>query len=304
MERSIRVIERLKGPIVPVNVCFADEDYLDVAATRGYVNWLCEQNVPVILLTYGSSEFSSLTEDEIWRLTGEVAEEVAGRSLFIASTGWWWPGKCREFLKHAESAGADAVKVQIHPWLGAKRDVLLGYFDRIQDAAPIPLLVWSIGTAPFTVDIVAELAQRPEVVGIKNDGDAFYDYYDFIRATDAENFAVISGGQMRNFMLGYPIGSPAYLCPIAPFRPDIALSFYNLLTAGQSDLAWAIVFRYEEPWLKTATALEWGPSIKSALYIYGLYPNHRLRAPAVSHTAEQRKKLQETLEKVFGPIRQ
>ena len=195
-------------------------------------------------------------------------------------------------------------KVQIHPWLGAKRDVLLGYFDRIQDAAPIPLLVWSIGTAPFTVDVVAELAQRPQVVGIKNDGDAFYDYYDFIRATDTENFAVISGGQMRSFMFGYPIGSPAYLCPIAPFRPDIALSFYNFLTTGQSDEAWAIVFRYEEPWLKTATALEWGPSIKSALYIYGLYPNHRLRAPAVSHTAEQRKKLQETLEKVFGPIRQ
>ena len=31
---------------------------------RRYVDWLCEQGVPVILLTYGSSEFSVLSAEE------------------------------------------------------------------------------------------------------------------------------------------------------------------------------------------------------------------------------------------------
>jgi dihydrodipicolinate synthase/N-acetylneuraminate lyase len=302
MEQTLLVVDRLKGPVVPLNLCFAEDDSLDLAAMRRYVNWLCEQHVPVVLLTYGSSEFASLTEGEIWRLTEEVAEEVAGRALFIASTGWWGPGPCREFLKHAERVGADAVKVQIHPWLGVKREVLVGYFDRIQDAAAIPLLMWGPWLDPYPVDVVAELAQRPEVVGIKNDGDPFYAYYDLIRATAGENFAVISGGQMRNFMFGYPLGSPAYLCPIAPFRPDLALRFYGRLTAGRSEEAWAFVFRYEEPWLRAAVALDWLPSIKSALHVYGLYPNHRLRPPALSHTAEQHQQVREMLEEVFGPI--
>lgn len=302
MEQAIRAVERLKGPIVPVNVCFTDDDAIDIAATRRYVDWLCAQQIPVVLLTYGSSEFASLTEEEIWRLTAEVAETIAGRSLFIASTGWWWPGKCREFLQHAERVGVDAVKVQIHPWLGTKREVLLGYFDRIQDAAALPLLVWGAWPSPFPIDVVAELARRPNVIGIKNDGDPFYVYYDLIRAARHESFAVISGGQMRNFMFGYPIGSPAYLCPVAPFRPDIALGFYDLLTAGRSADAWDIVFRYEEPWLALAEKLEWLPSIKSALHVYGLYPNHRLRPPALSHTDDQHRQVRDELERIFGPI--
>ena len=204
MEQAIHVVERLKGPVVPVNTCFGDDDSLDMRAMRKYVNWLCEQNVPVILLTYGSSEFCSLTGEEIWRLTAELAEEISGRSLFIASTGWWHPGQCRQFLKHCDGAGVDAVKVQIHPGLGVKREVIVGYFDSVQDAAPMPLLVWGAWQDPYPVDIVAELAKRPGVVGIKNDGHPFYAYYDIIRATANENFAVISGGQMRNFYIRLP----------------------------------------------------------------------------------------------------
>ena len=32
MERAIRVVEHLKGPVVPVNTCFCDDDSLDVGA--------------------------------------------------------------------------------------------------------------------------------------------------------------------------------------------------------------------------------------------------------------------------------
>ena len=32
MERATRVVECLKGPVVPVNTCFGDDDSLDVGA--------------------------------------------------------------------------------------------------------------------------------------------------------------------------------------------------------------------------------------------------------------------------------
>jgi len=300
MNRAIRVVERLKGPVVPINVCFDKDDSVDYGAVKKYVDWLCEQKVPVLLLTYGSSEFASMTDEEIWRLTAKVAEANAGRSLFIASTGWWPPAQCREFLKHADRVGADAVKVQIHPSLGGDQ-VFAGYFDQIQDAAPMPLLLWSTKPA-CPVAVVAELARRPQVVGMKNDSDQFYYYYDVLRATAGENFAVISGGQLRNFAFGYQLGSPAYLCSIAPFRPDVALQFYDLLVAHRYDEAWEMVLRYEDLWLKTACELGWLCSIKSALELYGLFPNNRLRSPSLSHTAQQREEIRQCLEQVFGPI--
>ena len=81
MERTIRVVKHLKGPVVPVNTCFGDDDSLDVGAMRKYVNWLCEQNIPVILLTYGSSEFCSLTDEEIWRLGFTLRDSGTARSI-------------------------------------------------------------------------------------------------------------------------------------------------------------------------------------------------------------------------------
>ena len=306
MERALSVFERLKGPVVPINICFTGDGEINYAAMRKYVNWLCEQEVPVLLLTYGSSEFAWISDEDVWRLTAEFAEEVAGRSLFIASTGFWTPKVCRRFLAHADQAGADAVKVQISPWAGVKeREVFIGYHDRIQDAAPIPLLLWcnSGGTGAVPVDVIAELARRPQIVGLKNDEDPFYYYYDLIRATRDEHFAVISGGQMRNFVLGYQLGSPAYLCTIAPFRPDIALQFYGLLVERRFDEAWQMVFRYEEPWLRLAGEMDWLRSIKTAINLHGLLPNnypYPLRRP---HNEAEQEKIRQCLEEVFGPIK-
>ena len=301
MERALQVFERLKGPVVPVNVCFASDDSVDYKAVKRYVGWLSEQKVPVILLTMGSSELYNLTSEEIWKLTAEVAEGVGGRSLFIASTGFWPSAESGEFLKHCDRVGVDAVKVQISTWMQPTQEVILGYFDLIQEASDIPLLSWS-ADPPIPVDVVAQLAQRPQLVGMKNDGHPFYDYYELIRATMGKNYGVISGGQMRNFMFGYPIGSPAYLCPIAPFRPDIALEFYGALADGRNDKAWNVVFNYEEPWMREAGKLDWLQSIKSALRLYGLYPNNRPRSPKPSHTPEQMAQVKDVLQKVFGTI--
>ncbi len=81
MERAIQVLQRLKGPVVPLNICFTGDNEIDYPAMRRYVNWLCEQQVPVLLLTYGSSEFSAHSDEEIWRLSAELAEAIGGRSL-------------------------------------------------------------------------------------------------------------------------------------------------------------------------------------------------------------------------------
>ena len=306
MERALSVFERLKGPVVAINVCFTEEGDINYPAMRKYVDWLCREKAPVLLLTWGSSEYAWISDEDLWRLAAEIAEVVAGRSLFIASTGFWTPTTCRKFLKHADEAGVDAVKIQVSPFAGSSEpDVLTGYHDRIQDAAEIPLLLWcnTGGMGAVPLDVVAELARRPMFVGAKNDEDPFYYYYDLIRATRDEHFAVISGGQMRNFAFGYQIGSPAYLCPIAPFRPDISPRFYQLLVERRFDDAWAMVFRYEEPWLKMAFQMDYLRSVKTALYLHGLFPNDLPYPVRRSHTDKEREKVRQCLEAVFGPIR-
>ena len=179
----------------------------------------------MLLFTYGSSEYAWLSDDDLYRLTAEIAAVVAGRSCFITSSSVWPAKVCAGFLRHAERAGVDAVKVQINMWAmagaGAHRaDLLRTYFDEAGAGSSIPLLLWcnSAGGEPLPVDLVAELAALDRVVGLKNDDHPFYYYYDLCRATQDLDFAVLSGGQMRNFVLGYQMGSTGYLCTMAPGR--------------------------------------------------------------------------------------
>ncbi len=309
MERGAEVVEKLKGPVVSVNICFNKDNEVNYVAMRKYVDWLCREKAPVLLLTYGSSEFSMLGDEDIWRLTAEVAEIIVGRSAFIISTGWWPPRICREFLQHADKVGADTVKVQISPWLMGnapdKGELFLSYYDEILEAAGIPLTLWcnSFGQTPVSTETIAQLAERPDVAALKNDDDPFYYYYDLIRATADYDFAVISGGQMRNFIFGYQVGSPAYLCPIAPFRPDVALKFYDLLVARDYDGAWEMVFRYEEPLMKFAGSMGWLQTLKSIFLLRGLFPNNRVSPPSKrGHNTEELQKVREFLGRVFGSI--
>ena len=298
MNRAEDVLSRMKGPVVPVNICFNEDGTVNYGAVRAYVDWLSEKKTPVILLTGGSSEYAYLSDEEIWRLTAEVATAVAGRSLVIAGTGFWKPSQTREFLRHADSVGVDVVKVQFLNWGEMPVDRIVEYFDLIEGASDIPLMLLSGPQTKEHLGTVAALARRPNIVGIKNDGDPFYDYYELIRSTRDEQFAVVSGGQMRNFVFGFQLGSPAYLCAIAPFRPDLALEFYQLLLDGRYDDAWQFVYRYEEPWLAWAGDNNWMAVMKSCIQLQGLYPNNRpgmMCPPAPPAPLEKvRKKLEET----------
>ena len=70
---------------------------------------------------------------------------------------------------------------------------------------------------------------------------------------------------MRNFAFGHAHGSAGYLCPIAPFRPDIARAFYELLEAGETGGAWEMVYKYEEPFLNWASEIDWLGVMKSTI---------------------------------------
>ena len=185
MDRQEKVLARLKGPVVPVNICFNEDGSVNYGAVRAYVDWLCEKEIPVILLTGGSSEFPSLSDEEIFTLTSEVCEAVDGRSVFMASTGTWKPALTCEFLRHADGIGVDVVKVQFGGWKDLAAEQIIRYFDLIEGAADIPLFTLAGPSTDAHIAAVAELARRPRVIGIKNDGTPFHNYYDLIRTCAA-----------------------------------------------------------------------------------------------------------------------
>ena len=80
MTRADTAFSRLRGPVVPLNICFNDDGTVDYASVCNYVDWLCTQKAPVILLTYGSTEFTWLTDEDLWELTAAVGLD-AGQAV-------------------------------------------------------------------------------------------------------------------------------------------------------------------------------------------------------------------------------
>ena len=282
MSRSSAVVQRTRGPVVPLNICFDEKAGVDFGAVRGYVDWLCENGAPILLLTYGSSEYAYLSEQDVWRLTAEIADVNAGRALFVAATGWWKTTTCREYLRHADAVGADAVKVQVHPSFPTDRDAYLRFFDLIETASDIPL--WLLDP-PLASGI--ELAARDNVVGAKVHDTS--DYHEMTRETLDLDFATVCAGQMRSMVFGYMLGSPAYLCTVAPFAPGVAFDFFVELEARRYDDAMSMAFRYEDPWLKAAIEVGWIHAIKEAIRQRGLYPNGNPCPPRQSNSAGSRR---------------
>ena len=294
MSRSTDVINKTKGPAVAVNICFNEDSSVDFGAIHNYIDSLVTKGVPVILLSSGSSEYSFLSQEDIWRITEVIAKANAGRSLFIAASGAWDIRTCASYLKHADDVGADAVKIQPHPEIHADRDRYLEYFNRIRTGSEIPLFLLD---PPLSLAI--EMASDERIVGAKV--HSHDDYYQMTRDTKDLDFATICAGQMGTILFGHQLGSPAYLCTFAPFLPSIALEFFEKLDTGQYEDAIKFVAKYEDPWLKTAVDVDWMYAVKIAIHMAGLYPNNRVAPPYKATTPEQVKKVHDSLKQIFGP---
>ena len=119
--------DSLTGPISSVSTPFDRDGSIDEAALRAGVEFaVTEAKSGTILLTYGDSLYSVLTDREIADVTRIVVEQTAGRKLVVAA-GCWWTGEAVRFAEYCRSLGADLF---IRP---AYDDSLAGMFGHVLD---------------------------------------------------------------------------------------------------------------------------------------------------------------------------
>lgn len=284
--------KKIIGPVVALNIPFKEDESIDYDAMEKYIDFLAINGTPTLLLTYGSSEYANLSDDEIYNLTKVIANANGGRSVFVAATKAWSIKKSIEYIEYAKKCGAQSVKVQ-PPYFASRIDQeqLAVYYKKINDAVDMPLWAYSapvIGVHPGIANktwrrIVEECYN---VYAMKNDGDMIYGQYNFIK--DAGDKAmIVSGGQMKTILFGWQLGSKSYLCPVAPVFPKEALLFTEYMNKGMNDEAIHIVHQYEDPMIDICEDIDWLAMIKGMLYCAGHFPTSFLRCPALSASEEQ-----------------
>ncbi len=238
----------LTGPIASISTPFSRDGAIDFAALRAMVDFAVDAGSPTVLLTYGDSLYSLLTDDEVAEVTRVVAEHTAGRALVVAADRIWATPKEVAFAQHAREAGADVLMVLPPDWAqSCILESLVEHYAAVAREIPVMAVTNYLEFRPieFGIELMERLSEMPGVAAVKDDvcgvfaqrlGQALYG-----------KLALVSGGQKRNHFEMHPHGCDGYLSTFMRFRPEIAHTYWKAIETHDLEAAHRIIRDYDMP---------------------------------------------------------
>lgn len=144
---------------------------VDEAAFRVFVEWQIEEGSNGLVPCGTTGEVATLANPEQHRLFKIAVEQARGRVPVIAGCGSNNTATVLEHMAAAEAAGADAALIVIPYYNKPSQAGLIAHFKAIVAASSLPIIVYNVPgrtVADINVETLAEVAQLPSVIGIKD----------------------------------------------------------------------------------------------------------------------------------------
>ena len=258
--------------IVPAMVTPLDEnEEVNEGALRQLVNYLIDGGVHGLFPTGSQGEFFALTAEERARVWAIVVDETASRVPVYAGTGAVTTREVIALNRRAEQAGVDAVSVITPYFITPTQEELYRHYIAIADATTLPVILYNnpgrTGGLALSVDLVARLAQHPNIVGIKDSGGDLSNTMALIRQT-GDDFTVLMG---RDTLIYAALlhGAQGAITATANVAPTLVVEIYEAFVTG--DLERALAAQYRLAPLRHAFGLGTFPVVvKEALRLVGI----------------------------------
>ena len=285
----------LSGPWPSLSTLFTGQGEIDFGAMRRHLDFLIEEaKVRAVVLTWGDSLYSILTDDEIARVTKAVVEHVNHRVFVVAADNSWWTGKTVEFAQYCVEVGADMLMVMPPDWAHSTTvDTLVAHYRAASEPIPVMLVTNYLGKrgSAFGLELVGRLCdEAPGVMALKDDVCGAFIRKVCLLAN--EHWALSAGGQKQNHMNMYPYGVGGYLSTFISFKPEIAWRYFNATEADDMDAARAVIRDYDMPFFDYVIASQgsFDAAMHGVLELAGFGKRYR-RPPYHSLTDEQMENL-------------
>jgi len=158
-----------QGSIVAMVTPFRD-GAVDTAKIREQVEFHVKHDTDAVVPCGTTGESPTLSHEEHREVVEATIRAAAGRVPVIAGTGSNSTAEAIALTRHAKEAGADGVLI-VNPYYNKPTQAgLLAHFRAIADAVDIPIIMYNIpGRTGVNMlpETVAELAEHPNIVGIK-----------------------------------------------------------------------------------------------------------------------------------------
>lgn len=228
---------KLNGIFAAITTPF-DEDGA-VAVDRLHENIARYNRVPLAgYVAVGSTgESVLLTRAEVEQVFSAVREAAAPGRILIAGTGSESTPETISRSKAAANLGFDGVLVKTPSFYKSalNPDTLAEHYRRVADASKLPVILYSIpqltGVA-LESDLVARLAEHPNIIGIKESSGNVQRVGEIIAAVP-EGFQVVVGSA-DTLYASLLLGAVGGVLALADCLPELCIEQYRAVAGDQT----------------------------------------------------------------------
>ncbi|SNT01846.1 Dihydrodipicolinate synthase/N-acetylneuraminate lyase [Granulicella rosea] len=156
----------LEGIHLPLTTPFYPDGRLNLRKLEHNVDRYSRTPVAGLLVLGASGEGSALTDDETVDVLKTTSELAAKEKVLLACVGRDSVFATLALAEAAAAAKFDAVVVGAPSFGPELRLELVTYFQAVADRSPLPVVLSSTASARLSVDVLAELAGHPSILGV------------------------------------------------------------------------------------------------------------------------------------------
>lgn len=274
MYRDVAAVKTaITGPIPSISTPFLKNGDIDWKSLSRMIDFMVGNGAPALLLTFGDSLFTLLSDKEVGELTAHVVKETAGRAMVIACGKQMWQGEMLRFAEYCKEVGAD-VFIPVPPdWAQSCDPVLLAdFYEAAARVMPVMVLTALMSNRGVPLQTFRLLMERKVegFMGVKDDTPSPYGRR-LATLLDGK-YAFMSGGRMENHMDVAPYKVDGYLSIFERFAPKPEREYWKAYTAGDMQECARVIETYEVPFMDMISSipLHFDAMIHGMMEIMGL----------------------------------
>jgi len=283
----------LDCPVASTPATFNRDSSIDFDGLRNFIDFTIAGGTTTILLTYGDSLYSSLTDDEVSEMTRVAVEHTAGRALVVAADRIWATPKELEFARHVREMGADVLMVLPPDWAhSCTVDTLVEHYTAVAEEMPVMVVTnLFMQRQEAGLKVLERLAgEAPNVVAVKDDVCGKFARKMSLAIYD--RMAIISGGQKQNHLDLLPYGCDGYLSTFIKFKPEITQAYWQAAGAEDWNRVREIIQTQDMPYFDYIMGVQGGfnAGLHGTMELFGVAQRWR-RKPYYSLNDEEMEQL-------------
>jgi 4-hydroxy-tetrahydrodipicolinate synthase len=243
---------------------------LDIPGLEDNIGFLLSRGIHGIVPCGSTGESATLTFEEHEKVIRVTVDKVNGKIPVLAGTGSNNTAEAIKLTKAAKDIGADGVLV-ISPYYNKpNRAGLIKHYTKLADL-DIPVIVYNVPGRTgqnLEPDLIAELAQHPNIVGVKEASGNISQISRIIEDTQDEDFAVISGDDNITLPI-MALGGAGVISVAANVDPARMVEMYDAMKHG--DVQKALVLHFAMSPLFRSMFIDTNPiPVKMAVELLGM----------------------------------